>query len=127
MAKAPIRIGIDLTPVLPGSENGGAKFATLEFIKTLLNDFADQFHLTLFVPEIALEELQACFSGQTHLKCTRLGRLRSNPLIEAVEEFKSQRRIRAICRQTSIQVFTRRLAGIFPCRSACLSSLRCMT
>src|ERR1700726_4436332 len=64
MAKAPIRIGIDLTPVLPGSENGGAKFATLEFIKTLLNDFADQFYLTLFVPEIALEELQAYFSGQ---------------------------------------------------------------
>ena len=105
MAKAPIRIGIDLTPVLPGSANGGAKFATLEFIKTLLNDFAGQFHLTLFVSEIALEELQACFSGQTSLKCTRLGKLRRNPLTEAIEEFKSQRRIRAICRQASIQVF----------------------
>jgi glycosyltransferase involved in cell wall biosynthesis len=105
MAKAAIRIGIDLTPVLPGSKNGGAKFATLEFIKTLLSDFADQFHLTLFVPEIALEELQAYFAGRAELRCTRRGRLRSNPLIEAVEEFKSQRRIRAICRQTSIQVF----------------------
>jgi glycosyltransferase involved in cell wall biosynthesis len=105
MAKVPIRIGIDLTPVLPGSENGGAKFATLEFIKTLLSDFAGQFHLTLFVPEIALEELQACFSSQTDLKCTRLGKLRNNPATEAIEEFKSQRRIRAICRQDSIQVF----------------------
>ena len=105
MAKAPIRIGIDLTPVLPGSENGGAKFATLEFIKTLLSDFAGQFHLTLFVPEIALEELQAYFSGQADLKCTRLGKLRSNPLSEAIKEIKSQSRIRSICRQTSIQVF----------------------
>jgi glycosyltransferase involved in cell wall biosynthesis len=105
MAKTPTRIGIDLTPVLPGSENGGAKFATLQFIKTLLSDFADQFHLTLFVPEIALEELHAYFSGQADLKCTRLGRLRINALAEAIEELKNQSRIRAICRQTSIQVF----------------------
>src|SRR5580704_11071510 len=105
MAKAPTRIGIDLTPVLPGSENGGAKFATLEFIKTLLSDFAGQFHLTLFVAEIALEELQACFSGQADLKCTRLGKLRRNPLTEAIEELKSQQRIRATCRQASIRAF----------------------
>ena len=105
MAKAPIRIGVDLTPVLPGSANGGAKFATLQFIKTLLNEYADQFHLTLFVPEIALEEVRAYFSGQADLKCTRLARLRTNPLTEAIEEFESQRRIRAICRETSIQVF----------------------
>jgi glycosyltransferase involved in cell wall biosynthesis len=105
MAKAPIRIGIDLTPVLPGSENGGAKFATLQFIRTLLADYPEQFHLTLFVPEIALEELQAYFSDQADLKCTRLGKSRSDPLREAIEEFKSQSRIRTICRQTSIQVF----------------------
>jgi glycosyltransferase involved in cell wall biosynthesis len=105
MAKAPTRIGIDLTPVLPGSENGGAKFATLQFIKTLLSDFADQFHLTLFVPEIALKELHAYFSGQTVLKCTRLGRQRINPVTEAIEELRSQSRIRAICRENSIHVF----------------------
>jgi glycosyltransferase involved in cell wall biosynthesis len=105
MAKAPTRIGIDLTPVLPGSENGGAKFATLQFIKTLLSDFADQFHLTLFVPEIAVEELLAYFSDRADLKCTRLGRLRTNPLAEAIEELRSQSRIRAICRETSIQLF----------------------
>jgi glycosyltransferase involved in cell wall biosynthesis len=105
MAKAPTRIGIDLSPVLPGSENGGAKFATLQFIKTLLSDFADQFRLTLFVPEIALEELHAYFSGQADLKCTRIGRLRVNLLVAAIEELKNQRRIRAICRENSIHVF----------------------
>ena len=105
MAKVPIRIGIDLTPMLPGSENGGAKFATLQFIKTLLSDFADQFHLTLFVPKIALEELAGFFSNQADLKCTRIGTLRVNPLTEAIEEIKNQRRIRAICRENSIHVF----------------------
>jgi glycosyltransferase involved in cell wall biosynthesis len=105
MAKAPTRIGVDLTPLLPGSENGGAKFATLEFLKSLLSDFAGQFQLTLFVPEIAVAELQAYFLGQADLKCTRLGKLRRNPLTEAIEEFRSQQRIRAACRQISIQVF----------------------
>jgi hypothetical protein len=64
MAKAPTRIGIDLTPVLPGSENGGAKYATLQFIKTLLSDFTDQFHLTLFVPRLPLKS------------CTHISRVR---------------------------------------------------
>jgi hypothetical protein len=123
MVTAPVRIGIDLTPVLPGSENGGAKFATLEFIRTLLRDFAGQFHLTLFVSEIALEELQACFPSQTELRCTRLGKLRRNPLTEAIEEFKNQRRIRSICRQTSIQVFYSPFGRFISCRS----SRRCTT
>ena len=105
MGKAPVRIGIDLTPVLPGSANGGAKFATLEFIRILLNDFSDEFHVTLFLPEIALEELSAYFPGQADLKCTRFGRQRINALSEAIEEMRSQRRIRTICRENSIQVF----------------------
>jgi len=103
--KAQTRIGVDLTPVLPGAENGGAKFATLQFLRTLLSDFGDQFHLTLFVPEIALDELRAYFSGQADLRCTRRGRLRMNPLAEAIEELRNQSRIRTICRKTSIEVF----------------------
>jgi glycosyltransferase involved in cell wall biosynthesis len=105
MGKAPVRIGIDLTPVLPGSANGGAKFATLEFIRILLNDFSDQFHVTLFLPEIALEELSAYFPDQADLKCTRLGRQRINAVSESIEEFRSQRRIRTICHENSVQVF----------------------
>ena len=105
MAKTLIQIGVDLTPVLPGSENGGAKFATLQFVQTLLNDFADDFQLTLFVPEIALKELGAYFLGGANLQCTRFGGLRINGVAEAMEEWKNQRRIRAICRETSIQVF----------------------
>jgi glycosyltransferase involved in cell wall biosynthesis len=105
MGKAPVRIGIDLTPVLPGSANGGAKFATLEFIRILLNDFSDQFHVTLFLPEITLEELSAYFPEQADLKCTRLGRQRINGMSEAMEELRSQMRIRTICRESSIQVF----------------------
>jgi glycosyltransferase involved in cell wall biosynthesis len=100
-----VRIGIDLTPVLPGSASGGAKFATLEFVRILLNDFADRFHLTLFLPEIALKELQAYFPGQADLKCTRFGRQRINALSEAIEELKNQSRIRAICRENSIRIF----------------------
>jgi glycosyltransferase involved in cell wall biosynthesis len=105
MGKALVRIGIDLTPVLPGSANGGAKFATVEFIRILLNDFADQFHLTLFLPEIALEELRAYFPGHADLKCTRFGKQRTNALAEAIEESKNQNRIRAICRENSIRIF----------------------
>jgi len=105
MGKAPVRIGIDLTPVLPGSANGGAKFAALEFIGILLRDFSDQFHLTLFLPEIALEELSAYFPGRADLKCTRFVRQRINALSEGIEELKNQNRMRRICRQNSIQVF----------------------
>jgi glycosyltransferase involved in cell wall biosynthesis len=105
MASAPIRIGIDLTPVLPGAENGGAKFAALEFIKVFLSDFGDRFHLTLFVPEIALEELRTDFLSRVDLQCTRFGRRTANPLGAAIEELKNQRRIRLICRKKSIQVF----------------------
>jgi glycosyltransferase involved in cell wall biosynthesis len=105
MAKVPIRIGIDLTPILPGAENGGAKFAALEFIKTLLNDFGERFHLTLFVPEIALEELRSEFLSRVDLECTRFGRNSAKPLGGAVEELKSQRRIRSLCRKKSVQVF----------------------
>jgi glycosyltransferase involved in cell wall biosynthesis len=100
-----VRIGIDLTPVLPGSANGGAKFAALEFVRILLNDFSDRFHLTLFLPEIAIEELQAYFPGHADLKCTRFGRQRINALSEAIEELKNQSRIRAICRENSIRIF----------------------
>jgi glycosyltransferase involved in cell wall biosynthesis len=100
---APIRIGVDLTPLLPGSENGGAKFATLQFIESLLNDFANQVRLTLFVPEIVFEELANRFSGRADLVRTRRGR--RNPLLAAVEEVKSQIRIRSICCQNSIQLF----------------------
>ena len=105
MGKAPVRIGIDLTPVLPGSANGGAKFAALEFIGILLRDFSDQFHLTLFLPEIALEELSAYFPGRADLKCTRFVRQRINALSDGIEELKNQNRMRRICRQNSIQVF----------------------
>jgi len=103
MAKAPVRIAVDLTPMLPGSANGGAKFATLEFIKTLVSDFGDQFHLTLFVQESALEELRAYFSNQVDLSCTRFHRV--NVLDAAIEELKNQVRICRICAKTAIQVF----------------------
>ena len=105
MTEAVIRIGIDLTPILPGSENGGAKFATLQFIEGLLSDFADRVHLTLFIPEIVHEELHARFAGRVDLACTRRGRTRTNGLIEAIEELRNQNRIRAVCIQNSIRLF----------------------
>jgi glycosyltransferase involved in cell wall biosynthesis len=104
-AKAAIRIGVDLTPMLPGFGNGGAKSATLEFIKTLLRDFADQFSLTLFVPAVANGELHAYFSEQADLNCTYIEPPSTNSLDAAMEELKSQTRIRRICREKSIQVF----------------------
>jgi glycosyltransferase involved in cell wall biosynthesis len=104
-AKDTIRIGVDLIPMLPGYANGGAKSAALEFIKTLLRDFADQFHLTLFVPEVAQGELHAYFSGQADLNCTYFGPRSTNSLDAAMEELKSQTRIRRICREKSIEVF----------------------
>jgi glycosyltransferase involved in cell wall biosynthesis len=105
MTEAVIRIGIDLTPILPGSENGGAKFATLQFIESLLSDFADRIHLTLFIPEIVHDELSARFADRADLACTRRGTDRTNVLREAIEELRSQSRIRAVCRQSSIRLF----------------------
>jgi glycosyltransferase involved in cell wall biosynthesis/2-polyprenyl-3-methyl-5-hydroxy-6-metoxy-1,4-benzoquinol methylase len=106
--RAAIQIGVDLTPILPGFANGGAKSATLELIKTLLRDFADEFHLTLFLPEIAFAELSTYFSDfsdKVDLKCTRFGPPSTDSLGGAMEELKSQTRIRRGCREKSIQVF----------------------
>src|SRR5262245_22596406 len=104
MTEPPIRVGVDLTPILPGAENGGAKFATLQFLEGLLQGFSEQIQLTLFIPEIAAAELQPLFDGRAKLICTKRGKPRTSSVADAAQEIQSQRRIRRFCRVHSIQV-----------------------
>ena len=50
------RIAIDLTPILPGGENGGAKVMTIELIR-VLSRMAPDWKFFLLTSEINTEEL----------------------------------------------------------------------
>lgn len=100
----PVRVGVDLTPMLPGSANGGSKFAILQLLEGLLQCHRDQVRLTLFVSEITRDELAARFAGRAVLHSTRVGREPSSSLQEAYRELRSQLAIRRLARREKLDV-----------------------
>lgn len=99
-----VRVGVDLTPMLPGAANGGAKFAILHLLEGLLEHYRDQIRLTLFVPEITRQELAARFDSRSACHCTRAGRRRGSLLREACREVRSQLAIRRLARREKLDV-----------------------
>ncbi len=61
-------IVVDLTPVLPGGENGGAKLMVLELVKQLGSLYSKE-HFTLLTSEAAHAELTALTSHNVHSFC----------------------------------------------------------
>lgn len=90
--------------MLPGSANGGAKFAILQLLEGLLEYHRDQVRLTLFVPEITRDELAARFGGHAGWHCTRAGQQAGSPLREACQELWSQLSIRRLMRREKLDV-----------------------
>lgn len=56
------RIGVDLTPLLPGAANGGAKPLTLNLLRNMAELFP-QNQYVLLVSDVSQAELQHYFSG----------------------------------------------------------------
>ncbi len=104
MQEAAFSVGVDLTPALPTAENGGIKFATLEFIDGLLSYFWSKFAITLFCSEIALEEIEGRFASRAKVICTKFGRDRTHAMSDAIEELRSRQRIATFCRKHNIDV-----------------------
>ncbi|HEY0793694.1 MAG TPA: glycosyltransferase family 1 protein [Chthoniobacterales bacterium] len=101
---APVRVGVDLTPLLPGSSNGGSKLAVLQFLEALDQFHAHSVQLVLFVAEISEPELRERFGSRLAIYCTRRGRRRGSALLEAYRELCSQLEIKRLTRQSGIQV-----------------------
>lgn len=66
IVKSPKIIAVDLTPVLPGGENGGAKVFTLALIRTLAAR-APQTQFVLLIQSAAAQELQTL--EQKNVRC----------------------------------------------------------
>jgi glycosyltransferase involved in cell wall biosynthesis len=101
---AAVRVGVDLTPLLPGSSNGGSKLAVLQFLEALHQGHAHTVRLTLFVAEISESELRERFGSRLSIYRTRRGRRRGSAPLEAYRELCSQLEIRRLTCQLGVEV-----------------------
>lgn len=79
------RVVVDLTPVLPGGENGGAKVMTLELVRQL-SSLARDCQFILLTSDDSHDELSSLDCGNVRRLCVqkRAGQLPSPPLERAV-------------------------------------------
>ena len=99
-----IRVGVDLTPMLPGSANGGAKFAVLQFLDALLAQHTAELELTFFVPEIAERELRRRYEGRVRLHRTLPGTVHRSAWLGTVRELRNQAAIRHLAEAEELDV-----------------------
>ena len=81
-----LKIAVDLTPMLPGGENGGVKFAILELLRGLKSNFGDRVTFLFLSANDTAEETRSLLGADDAVVC--ILRRRRDPwgrVIQAVE------------------------------------------
>jgi glycosyltransferase involved in cell wall biosynthesis len=101
-----LKIAVDLTPMLPGGENGGVKFAVLELLRGLKKDFAERLTFLFLTANDSAEEVHSLLGSDDTALCV-LGRRRGGwgRAIQAVElATRARLTVRKLMRHYQIDV-----------------------
>ena len=109
-----LKIAVDLTPMLPGGENGGVKFAILELLRGLKRDFGERLTFLFLTANDSSEEVQSLLGADDTAVCV-LHRRREGlgAAIQAVElATRARLAVRQLMRQYQIEVLYCPFGGV---------------
>jgi glycosyltransferase involved in cell wall biosynthesis len=99
-----VRLGVDLTPMLPGGRNGGVKPAILEFLKGLSRQFRGRFQYLFFTADDTHDEAAAILDGEGTAVCVLRREGKSNLAQSIALATGSKRAVRELIKKHHIDV-----------------------
>ena len=102
-----LNIAVDLTPMLPGGENGGVKFAILEFLRGLKRYFGERFTFLLVTADDSHHEVTSLLgTGDTAVCVLRRRRVGLGIALQALESATwSRLTVQKLFREHQIDLF----------------------
>jgi glycosyltransferase involved in cell wall biosynthesis len=102
-----LNIAVDLTPMLPGGENGGVKFAILEFLRGLKRFFGERFTFLLVTADDSHHEVTSLLgAGDTAVCVLRRRRVGLGTALQALESATLSRlTVQKLFREHQIDLF----------------------
>jgi glycosyltransferase involved in cell wall biosynthesis len=102
-----LKIAVDLTPMLPGGENGGVKFAILELLRGLKSNFGDRMTFLFLAAKDTAEEIRLLQGADDAVVCILRRRHDAwGRVIQAVElATRARLAVRRLKRRYQIDLF----------------------